>query len=302
MKSSCIALCLALAGLVASSAAVGGGPEIQTEDVSRFFSVYDAAGGRPTVAQLQRDYLEAGSNGLRTFARLRNTTPQRIADAIARQPQLFVQARRCADVLPLAAPRLALALDKLREIYPAAKLPPVTIAIGRGKPIGVGSPDTGLQIGLEAMCGVTFMAANLEDRFVHVAAHEYVHVQQPAEVVDHPNPTVLEGSLMEGAAEFIGELISGGVSFAGHAATVRGSEAAIEKAFASDVDKRDVSGWLYNGSLEQEGNLGYWVGYRIAKSYYVHAQDKRAAVREIIEMRDAKAFLARSGWYPGIAL
>jgi hypothetical protein len=38
------------------------------------------------------------------------------------------------------------------------------------------------------------------------------------------------------------------------------------------------------------------------KAYYLHAADKRQAVRDILEMHDPKAFLAKSGWRPGIAL
>jgi hypothetical protein len=49
-----------------SSAAI----EIQTEVVRRFFSVYEAAGGHPTAEQLQRDYLDLGTAGLRHLARI----------------------------------------------------------------------------------------------------------------------------------------------------------------------------------------------------------------------------------------
>jgi hypothetical protein len=41
-----------------------------------------------------------------------------------------------------------------------------------------------------------------------------------------------------------------------------------------------------------------WVGYRIVKSYYQHAPDKHQALREIFEMKDPNAFLAKSGWRP----
>ena len=68
------------------------------------------------------------------------------------------------------------------------------------------------------------------------------------------------------------------------------------------MDKTDLSDWLFNGTVEKPGDLGYWVGYRVAKSYYQRATDKKQALREIIEMTDAKAFLARSGWHPGIVL
>jgi hypothetical protein len=79
-------------------------------------------------------------------------------------------------------------------------------------------------------------------------------------------------------------------------------ETEIEIAFAPDEGKTDLSKWLYNGKIDKAGDLGYWVGYRIVKSYYQHAADKRQAIRDIFEMSDPKAFLARSGWHPGIVL
>ena len=149
------------------------------------------------------------------------------------------------------------------------------------------------------------MEPNLEDRFVHVVVHEYAHVQQaiasPA-LYNDEKPTVLEESLIEGAAEFIAELTSGSVSDTDLPAIVKGREKAIETAFVADEDETDLSRWLYNGTLTRPGDLGYWVGYRIVESYYEHAPDKRRALREIIGMKDPKAFLAGSGWYPGIGL
>jgi uncharacterized protein YjaZ len=145
------------------------------------------------------------------------------------------------------------------------------------------------------------MNPDVEDRFVHVIAHEYVHVQQVRALVDDEHPTVLEMSLIEGAADFVGELISGGLAYSFKSAT-EGREKEIESAFVPDEDKRDTSAWLYNGTLEKQGDLGYWVGYRIVKSYYRHAADKRRALHEIIDMNDPKAFVLKSGWYPGISL
>lgn len=201
-----------------------------------------------------------------------------------------------------ARERLELAFHKLARLYPEAKFPPVTIAVGRGKPVGVGSPVSGVQIGLEALCAIKYFDSNLEDRFVHVIAHEYAHVQQVRALVDDEHPTVLEGSLIEGAAEFMAELISGGVSGPELRARARGHEEEIETAFVADEDKTDLSKWLYNGTLDKQGDLGYWVGYRIVKSYYEHAPDKRQALREILQMNDPNAFLARSGWHPGMRL
>ncbi|MBW8745728.1 MAG: hypothetical protein JF628_15590 [Sphingomonas sp.] len=221
-------------------------------------------------------------------------------DNIAKNPGVYETARRCTAALPQARDREAIALRRLALLYPGAKFPPVTVAVGRGRPAAVGSPVYGVMIGLEALCGVKYFDADLEDRFVHVIAHEYVHVQQVRALVDDEHPTVLEASLIEGAAEFVAELISDGVSDPGVWAEAKGHEREIETAFVSDTDKTDLSKWLYNGSLDRAGDLGYWVGYQIVKAYYAHAHDKRGAVRDILEMNDPKAFLAKSGWRPGI--
>jgi hypothetical protein len=277
-------------------------PVIDIEDVARFYRVYDAAGGHPTADQLQHDYLDAGSEGLHYFAKARNITGARIADTLAKHPELYSGAKRCMVVLPRVRERLKIALGRLGDLYPEAKFPPVTIAVGRGKPVAIGSPETGIQVGLEALCATNWLNPNVEDRFVHVIAHEYAHAQQTQALVDNEHPTVLDRSLIEGAAEFTAELISGEpgeVTGSQFKERTEGHEKEIETAFLSDENKTDLSAWLDNSTMEKPGDLGYWVGYRIVKAYYMQSADKHGALREIFQMTDAKGFLAKSGWYPG---
>ena len=70
------------------------------------------------------------------------------------------------------------------------------------------------------------------------------------------------------------------------------------------MDSTDLSGWLfdYRSGSDEPYDLGYWVGYRIAKAYYLQSEDRKAALRDIIELDDPKSFLARSGWTPGMPL
>ena len=142
-------------------------PVIHIEDVARFYRVYDAAGGHPDAAQLQRDYLDRGSDGLHNFARLRNITGTAIAATLATRPELYTGAQRCMAVLPAVRRRLQGALATLGRLYPAARFPPVTIAVSRGKPVGV-ADGSGVMIGLEALCATDWLSPNVEDRFVHV--------------------------------------------------------------------------------------------------------------------------------------
>jgi len=310
MRSSSSGIVVMALALAVSAGACGAaapdeepvGPVFDTSDVDRFYEVYDEAGGRPTADALQQEYIDRGSDGLRALARMRNVTGQSIADAIARRPEIYAEARRCVEVLPRVRDRLVVALRKLRDLYPEARLPPITIAVGRGKPVGVGGRDTGVQIGLEALCATEWIDPELDDRFVGVIMHEYTHVQQAVAFSELEGATVLSASLEEGAAEFITELTTGAVSFSYVGAVVAGRERDIETAFAADTGKNDLSDWLYNSTPEKPADLGYWVGYRIVKSYYQHAGDKLEAIRSILEMTDPDEFLAKSGWRPGVAL
>jgi uncharacterized protein YjaZ len=146
------------------------------------------------------------------------------------------------------------------------------------------------------------MNPDVEERFVHVIAHEYAHVQQVTALVDDEHPTVLERSLIEGAAEFVAELTSGATGYAHFAALTQGREQQIETAFAADIDQTDLSQWIDNSTMEQGNELGTWVGYRIVKAYYRRAADPQLAFREILQLSDPKEFLAKSGWHPSMAL
>jgi hypothetical protein len=297
------AACAAIWGATSAQAAAAAKPVIVIEDVARFYKLYDAAGGRPTADQLQHDYLDPGSDGLHHLAKMRNVTSASIAAALDKRPEIYSDAKRCMAVLPRVRQRVGAALSNLFRLYPEAKVSPVTIVVGRGRPVAIGGPGgEGVQIGLEALCAVSWLNPNVEDRFVHVIAHEYAHVQQAPVLADDEHPTVLELAMIEGGAEFVAELTSGSVGYSQFKTSTKGHEKEIESAFVPDEDKTDLSSWFDNSTIEKPGDMGYWVGYRIVKSYYQQATDKRRALRDILQMTDPKAFLAKSGWYPGIRL
>src|SRR3546814_1453563 len=61
----------------------------------------------------------------------------------------------------------------------------------------------------------------------------------------------------------------------------KGREKELETIFLAEKDQKAIgSRWLYNqkGAGGWPGDLGYWIGYRVAKSYYDRAPDKTAAI------------------------
>jgi uncharacterized protein YjaZ len=67
--------------------------------------------------------------------------------------------------------------------------------------------------------------------------------------------------------------------------------------FESKMNSKEYKGWLYGPSVPGRPNdLGYWMGYKIAKAYFDKASDKKQAVKEILNIKDFKQFLKESGY------
>ncbi len=300
-----LVLPISVTTVLAANVEITKGPVIHISDVSRFYKVYDAAHGHPTAAELQLDYLDPGTPGLHHLAKIRRVSGKNIAAEIAAHPKLYAHARRCMAILPQVRHKVTTALRRLGRFYPKAVFPPVTIAISHGKPVGV-ADSTGVMIGLEGLCAVRYLNPDIFWRFVHTISHEYIHVQQAVQspaLYGNPKPTVLDASLIEGAAEFLATLIAHERDFRSpYAPEDRAHDKIVEIRFVADENQTDLSHWIDNGTLTKPGNLGYWVGYRIVKSYYEHAASKPQAVRSILQMKSPKVLLAKSGWYPGIHL
>src|SRR5690606_38799256 len=128
---------------------------------------------------------------------------------------------------------------------------------------------------LEALCAIDWLNPDVEDRIVYVLAHEYAHVQQvhADAIAEQESPTALDVSLAGGSAASVAARAAGQIAQSRNAAQAVGHALAIETRFAADIDKTDLADWVYNATPDTPGDLGYWVGYRIAKAYYRNAPD-----------------------------
>jgi len=290
-----LAIAALAAPAMAQRAADPLGAAIETSDVDAFFAIYDAAGGTPTAADLQA-YVARTSPGVQGFIPDRIVSAERLAGVIARKPQIYADARACARRLGHVRERVRAAFLALEALYPAATFPQTYVLIGADNSGGTANDDA-LMIGLEVMCRADAPdSAPLDDRLTHIIAHEMLHSLQKG----FAGETVLALSLSEGVAEFLAEMMSGRVSNIHLEAWTRGHEPEIEARFAQAMNGTDHSQWLYNGvgTPESPGDLGYWVGYRIARAWYDRQPDKRRAIADMLTATDAPAFLAASGWAP----
>ncbi|MEG3168651.1 hypothetical protein U1737_10690 [Sphingomonas sp. LB3N6] len=285
---------------------------IHTEDADRFAGLYAKTKGKPTAAQLKRDYLDKGSFGIGVF------TPGRIVDADTLARAIAANPTRYAQAIKTCLPAAKAATDDLRAIYlglhgalPDVKLPQVYIVFGAGNSGGTAGPGAQV-LGLEVLCRMSPTPEKLRQTLRHFFAHETVHsFQQDAGMTLARDP-LLTAILVEGAADFIAQLVTGEEPDAARAAWAAPREAELWRQMQADIaltrkltdqddpeegspEAKAYARWIGNYSTPPTGwppELGYWMGLRIWQRYYAAAPDKHAALRAMLAVRDPRVILA----------
>jgi hypothetical protein len=286
---------------------------VRAEDADRFVAVYEAANGAPSAEALDSSYIAPGSDGLKIFTPGRIENGENLADAIAANPAEY---RRAIDVcLPIAKA----SSDQLRAVYLAMDgllgdpaLPEIHVLFGAGNSGGTAGPGAQV-LGLEVLCRGDKDEVAIRALFRSFFAHETVHTLQPTGREGFfAKDTLLTAVLMEGTADYIAFLVTGEQPSPYRATWATAREAEIWNAFKKDrrasekapLKERFASGaplyrWIANAGSAPEGwpdELGYWLGMQIAAAYVEKAGDRRAAIKELIDLEDAALILEKSGY------
>lgn len=285
---------------------------IHTEDAERFSELFARNGSRPTADQLQTEYLDRGSAGIALFTPDRIVNAANLARAIAEKPELYRHA------IEVCLPAAKAATADLRAIYlgykgllPHLDLPAVYVVFGADNSAGTAEPGA-MVIGLEAACRGVEDASDMRRRLRSLFAHETVHTLQP-EMREQQRRDLLIWALREGVADFIGSLVTGNDD--GRDQWGIPQEATLWRQFQSDRAMM-LAHWPSGGEPDQEaqkagmrwfwnqGNpppgwpseAGYWIGKRVASSYYDQATDKKKALQDLIAVDDPDRILDKSGY------
>jgi hypothetical protein len=258
-----------------------------TSDIPLFWHALDVAGAGNLTAVLQREYLDRASVGVHDFIPGRILSAADLAAYVTAHRARYDSVRAANMDVSRAESDIRAAFHQLKVLYPAAVFPDVYFVIGRFNSGGT-STDHGLLIGAEMYRDPARLPA--------IVSHELIHYQQ-----HYPAPTLLEHSFMEGTADFVGEMIAGAqINNAAHEYGLA-HEHQLWQEFLPHADDRTFFPWMYGRPTDGRPNdLGYFIGYRIAKAYYDKATDKTQAIADIITARGGKVkeLLAASGYAP----
>lgn len=274
---------------------------IVNSDVLNFWEAFDLIQTtEDTTLQykyLDSLYLSKASPGLEALRQVRNYTREEYLEAITTLPKFWNSIRGNTMRSGRLGTKLQAGIDKLREIYPELKPATIYFGIGAFRTGGTTLNDMVL-IGAEMTMGdentVTsdfpedvrtfrraFYDTNPIEHLVLLNVHEFVHTQQ-----NPPVNNLLSQVVSEGVAEFV-SVTAMGVPSSTPAIHYGKENDEVRKTFEKEMyNIHNQSDWLYSSAPNDFNirDLGYYIGYSICELYYNAKEDKKAAIKKMIEL------------------
>ncbi len=300
--------------IILANAAGYASPEkmlVSFSDIDNFWRIYDRLDQPGADSILMNEYVLKGSTGLRTFFEKRmGLQPINLLAHIRKKKKYFASIRSVSLNLYRYKPAIIAAAKKIKELYAEAIFPPTYFTIGAFDAFGTADGGAGQLVGAEFLMDGNrtdtseltrfekFAVAD-SSRITGIIIHELIHTEQQTAA----DNTLLAMAVNEGAADFITQLALGYNINSKIHAYGNLHQKTLWAQFSEAMYGTETQDWLYNGmnvTGDRPADLGYYIGYKICEAFYNKASDKKAAVKEILQIRDFKAFLQKSGYDGGI--
>lgn len=275
-------------------------------DVKLFWEAYDMAQNDTAHAYqiYEKEYIGKGSTGLQGYYMYKIYNLNSFIAVHAKKHKFYNSIRKNTFSALQYQDQFRKSYVALKEIYPQAIFPNVYFVIGKLNSAGM-SDSNGLVLGIDQMCRTASTdVSEIEPSEMHMingfdilpytVAHELIHFQQNNMASD---TTLLKEAIIEGMADFIGELISGKTANERLAVFAKGRERKIWADFKKEMYLNRKQNWIANADQEtadRPADLSYWVGYQICKAYYDEQPDKKKAIYDMLHIQDYRKFLEAS--------
>ncbi|MBN8714459.1 MAG: hypothetical protein J0H50_10900 [Xanthomonadales bacterium] len=284
--------------------------EVVTSDVTHFWQAFDNAGKVPATqraAIYQKEYFDHASQGLVDFDKQRHVTPESLSTHVEQHRAQYAKLRPYINEVVDQKPVIQAAFHKLAALYPGIKLPVhVYFVVGPQRGAGMNSPN-GIILAADVFAtppGAPYDYTKVTPAFVpFTAVHETIHFNQSYETSERS--TLLQQVINEGTADFITTLVLPQPDVRQMTDRWRYGcphEQQLYALFAKHKDRAETSPWLFDHhpAAGWPPDMGYWLGYRVAQTYYRQAVDKHAALTALLDVTDFGKLLAESD-YPARA-
>ncbi len=293
--------------------------QIITTDIKNFWQAYDqiklTTDSARQIDLINQLYIQKGTPGLKALMRVRNYHAQGFVYAIKNYPKFWASVRNNTLKADGYAKEIEKAMVLLRKLYPELKPASIYFSIGALRTGGTTLANKVL-IGAEiSMADEQTNTEEIQKDFPHLPSffktrpigglvftntHEYVHTQQKSTIGN----TLLAQVVIEGVAELLAEKSLKAASPNPQIAFGKVNDAQIKVAFEKEMFSSSMANWLYNSLANQfkMRDLGYYVGYAICEQFYNQSKNKKAAIKEMIELdynkeEELVAFVEKSKYF-----
>ena len=260
---------------------------------------------------IQKHYMDKASADFREFIKIRNFTAAEYVEKIGRYPLYWRSIRPRTENIEDQLSELDNVVAKLEAAIPNYRQPNICFAIGCLRTGGTTSENLVL-IGAEiAAADDSVEKSELPPRLraiigktggiTSMVAHEIIHTQQIDKriIIFGSNP-LLEQTIIEGVADFLTYEILGLTINQYIHNYGRQNECSLLKEFEADLtsEPKDFTNWLYNRGkmVDRPADLGYFIGFKIAESYYQKQIDKSEAIRQLLNQKKYSKIYKESGY------
>lgn len=274
---------------------------IVTSDIQNYWEAYDkilvTEDSTQQMKILKELFIDQASEGQKALFQARNYTPEEYLANIHKYPKFWKDIRSNSDKIASYEASMENEIEKFRKLYPDLRPAKIYFGIGAFRTPGT-TTDSMVLIGTEMTLtnADTDMSEFSEryDYFKNYAAndpiddipflniHEYVHTQQD----DALYGDLLTQCISEGIAEFLAEKITGQESI--QPSVIYGKENVeyVRKEFEKHIGHRYYRYWLWSQMENKfdQRDLGYIIGYEIARGIYGPADNKQSAIKELLEL------------------
>lgn len=279
-------------------------------DIDRFYRAFDLAENTESFTEkiniYTENYLLPGTQGLRDFAAIKFDSMTGFTSFVESHRDYYQAIRDTITDYQTTTRRVETGIRQLQAIYPESTDTDVYLVIGQHTSFGTVS-SAGLLIGMENIVDADTPVDTLPEHRQPVVAsmeslpfivvHEYVHFNQ----THGGDGRLLGGVITEGVADFLAELALGNEAYIPpYRVWGEEHEAYVKSEFVKDINSRDWSRWLATSPEHLKGNwfrdLGYFIGYRIARAFYEQADDKDGALIVLLNNADPDGILRESAY------
>ncbi len=279
--------------------------ELVVASMDTFWPFFDKAlSDKPNAIRYLREYILNGPPEIRDYFAIRYYNPENMyGQMINGSPKYYAYLKKHfgSENLQYLKNKTMGSMEHFSQLYPRAVYPKVYIVPGLLNSGGTAS-EMGLFIGADMYGKSAEMPQNeltewqrdaiMESEAIpSLILHEFMHFQQNYGD-DAEKELVFYKIIEEGVCDFLVEL-SKGVPLENEQLRYLSEPvnmAQISKELQEEFFSEDLSKWMYNGGAieDRPSDLGYALGYLIAKSFYENSQDKGKAISQLLTTNDMR--------------